>query len=305
MKYAMLDEKIHCETAEFRTFSLVRFQLERGAGKLAVSSFTQPEGLLEIGLCLHGKWGFALPDQNPVAVTGSVGMVHLPGSSWQSRFETNIACLGIGIAISLEHLTWLVGDSSRVRKDVLALVAGRTRELAHFSTANPVVLSLATAIHTCEWDDPLQKLLVEAKSMELLYHVLLGSCVVSGQATHVSREDERKLRLAREMILADLENTITISDLSREVGLSPSKLKSSFKKHFGTTIHDFTRQTKLEHAKRMIESGDMNVTEAALSVGYNSLGHFSRIFKDTFGVLPKQAGKRQTVFPGAPVTTAA
>lgn len=297
MGHAILDDMLRCETKDFQTFSITRFQLAPGARRHVVSSFTQPEGLLEIGLCLHGKWDFSMPERSLAAVTGSVGMMHLPGAFWQSHFDTGSTCRGIGIAIPLHELARYVADSPHVRKNIRALIEGKTGELAHFCSVAPEVLSLATVIYTGIWDEPLQGLLLEAKTMELLHHLLINPLHGEGFLSSVPRDDVRKLNVVREIILADLEANMTISELARLTGLSPSKLKSSFKRHFGSTIHDFIRQAKLEHAKRMIESGEMNVTEAALSVGYSSLGHFSRIFKDTFGLLPKEASR---TFMGTP-----
>ncbi len=305
MACANLDKMACYETKDFRAFSITRFQLAHGESRPAVCSFTQPDGLLEIGLCLRGRWGISMPGQSPVVVTGSVGMVHMPGLFWQSRFEPGVACQGIGIAIPLESLAWYVGGSLHARKDVLALAEGRACRMAQFHSTSANALSLATAIYTTLWSDSWQNLLLEAKTLELLHHLLANPLSGENRNMRISRDDTIKLNNVREIILADLEVNMTITELARLAGLSPSKLKASFKCRFGATIHDFIRQAKLEYAKRMIESGKMNVTEAALSVGYNSLGHFSRIFKEAFGVLPKDACKYSVSFATLPVSNAA
>ena len=46
------------------------------------------------------------------------------------------------------------------------------------------------------------------------------------------------------------------------------------------------RQLRLEKAAELLRSGEYNVTEAALEVGYNSLSHFSAAFHETFGCCP-------------------
>jgi AraC-like DNA-binding protein len=52
------------------------------------------------------------------------------------------------------------------------------------------------------------------------------------------------------------------------------------------TIPQYTRQLRMERAAELLRSGNFNVTEAALEVGYSSLGHFSQAFHETFGCCP-------------------
>jgi len=42
----------------------------------------------------------------------------------------------------------------------------------------------------------------------------------------------------------------------------------------------------MEKAAALLRSGDYNVTEVALEVGYNSLSHFSQAFHQTYGCCP-------------------
>jgi AraC-like DNA-binding protein len=42
----------------------------------------------------------------------------------------------------------------------------------------------------------------------------------------------------------------------------------------------------MDKAAGLLRSGDYNVTEVALEVGYNSLSHFSAAFQETFGCCP-------------------
>ncbi len=52
------------------------------------------------------------------------------------------------------------------------------------------------------------------------------------------------------------------------------------------TLPQYLRKTRMERAAELLRSGDFNVTEAALEVGYSSLSHFSLAFHQTFGCCP-------------------
>lgn len=97
----------------------------------------------------------------------------------------------------------------------------------------------------------------------------------------VERIDRVKQALAR-----DLENPPTLPQLGKEVGCSPFYLSRVFSEHTGMTISRYMRNLRLERAAELLRSGECNVTEAAMSVGYSSLSHFSKAFAEMFGACP-------------------
>lgn len=104
---------------------------------------------------------------------------------------------------------------------------------------------------------------------------------------------ERHKRLAiervsrvKQALARDLENPPTLSQLGREVGCSPFYLSRIFSENTGMTISRYLRNLRLERAADLLRSGRVNVTEAAMAVGYSSLSHFSKAFAEMFGVCP-------------------
>lgn len=104
--------------------------------------------------------------------------------------------------------------------------------------------------------------------------------------------DRQKL-LAREraeavkrIILRDVENPPSLPAIAREVGCSPSYLSRIFSEATGGTIMRFLRTARLDLAAERLRTGKFNVTEAAVSVGYSSLSHFSKAFAEQFGHCP-------------------
>jgi AraC-like DNA-binding protein len=70
------------------------------------------------------------------------------------------------------------------------------------------------------------------------------------------------------------------------VGLTHTKLNRGFREIYGTTVFGYLHQIRLEQAKLLLEEQRMNVTEVALTVGYNSLPSFSTAFSKHFGLKP-------------------
>ncbi len=103
----------------------------------------------------------------------------------------------------------------------------------------------------------------------------------------------RQKRLARErvervrnILRERLEMPPTLSELGREVGVSPYYLSRIFSTEMGMTIPQYLRRIRMEKAAELLREGTHNVTEAAFAVGYSSLGHFSKSFCEQIGCCP-------------------
>lgn len=70
--------------------------------------------------------------------------------------------------------------------------------------------------------------------------------------------------------------------------LPTNKVKCTFKACYGETVYSYWKGVKLDHARRLLESGRGNVTEAAMAIGYDNPSHFAAAFKQRFGLPPKR-----------------
>ena len=103
----------------------------------------------------------------------------------------------------------------------------------------------------------------------------------------------RQQRLAQErveqvvfLLKQNLVEPPTLEELGKKIGCSHFYLSRVFSHQTGQTITQYLRQLRMEKAAELLKSGEYNVTEAALEVGYNSLSHFSAAFHETFGCCP-------------------
>ena len=77
-----------------------------------------------------------------------------------------------------------------------------------------------------------------------------------------------------------------LEELGKKIGCSHFYLSRIFSTQTGQTITQCLRQLRLERAAELLRARELNVTEVALEVGYNSLSHFSHAFQETFGCCP-------------------
>jgi len=61
-----------------------------------------------------------------------------------------------------------------------------------------------------------------------------------------------------------------------------------FKKVTGTTFTEFVSRTRVEKAKNLLLNPNLRVSEIAYEVGFQSLTHFNRVFKQIMGESPTE-----------------
>lgn len=76
--------------------------------------------------------------------------------------------------------------------------------------------------------------------------------------------------------------------ISNAIGVSPNHLTVLFKKTLGISLHNYVLNIKIEKAKKKLLSEKVNITEAALSSGFQSIHSFSKIFKKITGTTPSE-----------------
>ncbi|WP_141499812.1 AraC family transcriptional regulator [Paenibacillus luteus] len=87
------------------------------------------------------------------------------------------------------------------------------------------------------------------------------------------------------------QDELALSDLASRFSLSVSRISEVIKQTTGQTFVHFLHDLRLRHACSLLVSTDMNVSEIALEVGYGSYKTFSRIFRETKGIVPKDYRK--------------
>ena len=106
--------------------------------------------------------------------------------------------------------------------------------------------------------------------------------------TLVNDDTFRRLCRARDLLAEQYQSQIFLEAAAREACLSPFHFHRLFRATFGETPHDFLTRRRMDHARRLLASGEMTVTEVCLEVGYSSLGSFSSKFQSLAGVPPTQ-----------------
>lgn len=97
-----------------------------------------------------------------------------------------------------------------------------------------------------------------------------------------------KIRKAKDIIISRMSEPPGLQELADEIGLTLKKLKTGFKQTYGDSVFSFLFDYKMEVARKLLESGDNNVNEVGLKVGYSTSSHFIAAFKKKYGTTPKK-----------------
>ena len=81
-----------------------------------------------------------------------------------------------------------------------------------------------------------------------------------------------------------------VGELARVGGISHSTLLRLFREHHNCTPHAFLRSKQLELGAALLKCS--SVKEAAQQCGFDDAAHFSRSFKEQFGISPSKYKKQ-------------
>ena len=81
---------------------------------------------------------------------------------------------------------------------------------------------------------------------------------------------------------------ITLDDLAENFFLSKPYLSKYIKEKSGMTFGDLVKKIRMKKAKALLKSSNMMVENIAMSVGYQNVEHFNRLFKKAYDMTPMQ-----------------
>lgn len=102
----------------------------------------------------------------------------------------------------------------------------------------------------------------------------------------------RRLLRAKDRIDAAPEQDWSVAAMAGVSCVSVEHFARSFQAAFGMPPHRYLLTRRIEAASALLRDTDLSITDIALRTGWNSLGTFSRTFRDITGLPPSQVRAR-------------
>lgn len=85
---------------------------------------------------------------------------------------------------------------------------------------------------------------------------------------------------------------LNVDILAEQFHVSPSYFSHLFKKRVNKTVIKYINETRISHAKSLLEREDLSIGEIADLVGFADINYFSRKFKAITGMTPSEYRRR-------------
>ncbi len=116
-----------------------------------------------------------------------------------------------------------------------------------------------------------------------------GEVMLKPDEVVVSSQEAAFLEQVRAVVEQHLSDAnFTVDRLAEEVGLSPRQLQRRLREAAKLSPAGFVRMMRLERAAQLLGQEAGRVSEVAYAVGFKNAQHFSRLFRQVFGVAPSE-----------------
>lgn len=148
-------------------------------------------------------------------------------------------------------------------------------------------------VNICLSEEDLAELRIQAGVSELwtrLFHYLYQE--KSEQQENKNILAQARLRKMMQFIWDHFAEKITLDDIAGSANISKSAALRCFRSGMQTSPVGYLNDYRLNRAKELLLSSHSTVSDIAVSVGFDNVGYFDRVFRRTFGVTPKQFVKQ-------------
>ncbi|MBB6672247.1 helix-turn-helix transcriptional regulator [Cohnella nanjingensis] len=113
------------------------------------------------------------------------------------------------------------------------------------------------------------------------------------QTVTESSTDKNIVEAATELILLNYnDNALCADQIADSLGMNARRLAKTFKQATGMSIADYLNGVRMEKAAELLRSSRLSVNEVLLRVGYENESYFYRMFKNRYGMTPKEFALR-------------
>lgn len=116
--------------------------------------------------------------------------------------------------------------------------------------------------------------------------------VLGGDRSDSTYSTSRRIRQILRYVENNYASNITLEDVGKLIGMSPTSVSRFFKSRTGRTFWSYVIDYRMECVQSMLSETDLNISEIAFSCGFNSLSNFNKVFRSRYGCMPREYRSR-------------
>ncbi len=101
-------------------------------------------------------------------------------------------------------------------------------------------------------------------------------------------DETRVIAKIKNVVGKEYSKDISLNDMADAVNLTPSYVSYIFKKETGQSLIKYITDVRMSKAKKLLEESDLKILQIAKRCGYENQSYFNRLFKNYYGITPKQ-----------------
>lgn len=163
-----------------------------------------------------------------------------------------------------------------------------------FTAPQSVAALLQSMLREQERMDSFSTDIIVSQLTLLLLYLLREAVQPTGnkiKSANMVQNENEIIRQAQQYITAHIRDKLSVPIVASKVDVSPSYLTVLFHKNLQISPGEYIRRIKLQESKQMIRENNLNFTQIASELHYSTVHHFSRQFKDKFGITPTEYAK--------------
>lgn len=169
---------------------------------------------------------------------------------------------------------------------------------SNYGTLNLKMADIVTRLKKVKGKGMLRVLKIEAKVYEMLsFHIQQHNRLLEGVPLPTSL-DKTELKIVRKIgnnIVKNPAKDYNLELLSVQSGLTQAKLQDGFKFLYNRTVTEYIRHIRLESARDLLKTTDLNISQIVYTIGFSSRSYFSKIFREKYGITPNEFKKKLLV----------
>jgi AraC-like DNA-binding protein len=138
-------------------------------------------------------------------------------------------------------------------------------------------------------DERPDPVLVEETMLRVLWRLLCRAEGLAPATPPAARSARELTESVRSVLARSFRERLTLGELGRAVDGSVFHLCRAFRAETGTTIHAYLTRLRLRSSLEPLLDNHRSITEIALTHGFSSHSHYTRVFHELMGLTPRAA----------------